>query len=271
MRYPVAISFTVLFAAACADKADSKGRAPAAGVQVPASAPAAASAATAASVAPGGTLTGTLREQIPVGPYVYVRLETANGDEWAAVNEGRLTMGEPVTVYNVMKMEQFNSPTLGRTFARIYFGMLTPPSGNAGAGPAGAPGASPRTPGAGAVTTVGTPDAIDARVGRIARATGTNAHTISELWAQKSALVGKTITVRGVVVKFNGGVMGKNWIHLQDGSGKVADGTIDLTATSQSTVAVGDTVTVTGTVRTNKDFGAGYTYALVVEEAKVVR
>jgi hypothetical protein len=271
MRYPVAVTLTVLFTAACADKADSKERAPAAGAQTRASAPAAASAATVVSVAPGGTLTGTLREQIPVGPYVYVRLETANGDEWAAVNEGRLVMGEPLTVYNVMKMEQFNSPTLGRTFARIYFGMLAPPSGDASAGPAGATGASPRTPGAGAVTTAGAPDAIDAHVGRIARATGTNAFTISELWMQKSSLVGKTITVRGVVVKYNSGVMGKNWIHLQDGSGKASDGTIDLTATSQSTVAVGDTVTVTGTVRTNKDFGAGYTYALVVEEANVVR
>lgn len=269
MRYPIAMTLTVLFTAACADKADPKGSAPAAGAQGPASAPAPAAVAAAPSVAPGGTLTGTLREQIPVGPYVYVRLETANGDEWAAVNEGRLTMGAPVTVYNVMKMEQFNSPTLGRTFARIYFGMLTPPSGDAGAAPSQA--ATPRTPGAGAVTTAGTPEAIDAHVGHIARATGANAHTISELWAQKSALVGKTVTVRGVVVKFNGGVMGKNWIHLQDGSGKAADGTIDLTATSQSTVAVGDTVTVTGTVRTNKDFGAGYTYALVVEEAKVVR
>lgn len=226
---------------------------------------AAAAPAGAASVAPGSTITGTLREQIPVGPYVYVRLETANGELWAAVNNEPLTVGAQVTVYNVMLMENFQSPTLSRTFARIYFGALEPP----GSAPQAQAAPSPNgTPGG---DQVGTPAAVDAKVGAIARASGANAHTIGEVHAQKRSLAGSAIVVRGVVVKFNEGVMGKNWIHIQDGSGSAATGTHDLTATSLDRARVGDTITITGTLRLDKDFGAGYVYPLVLEESKVAR
>jgi hypothetical protein len=71
------------------------------------------------------------------------------------------------------------------------------------------------------------------------------------------------------VVKYNAAILGKNWFHLQDGSGKTADGTNDLTITTEAAVAVGDIVTVTGTVAIDRDFGAGYTYALMLEDATV--
>jgi RecJ-like exonuclease len=89
------------------------------------------------------------------------------------------------------------------------------------------------------------------------------------VWANRAKLVGKTVTVRGTVVKFNGGIMDRNWFHLQDGSGKAADGTNDLTVTTDAVVKVGDVVTVTGTVATEKDFGSGYSYALMLEKAKI--
>ena len=227
--------------------------------------------ARAAAVVAGGTLAGTVREQIAVGPYVYLRLETTAGDEWAAVNEAPVQTGDRVTVYNVMRMEQFASQTLKRTFARIYFGSLDPNAGagSAGAGATGASGMSSNAdPMAGSP---GTPAAVNARVGPVARAAGPNGRTIGELHARASTLAGTTVAVRGVVVKYNASVMGKNWIHLQDGSGNASAGTHDVTATSLETAAVGDTVTVTGTVRTNKDFGAGYVYPLVLEDAKVAR
>lgn len=265
MRRAVGLGLTVLFTVGCTDD-----KSPAQSSRA-----AAAQAGRAARLAPGSSLSGTVREQIPVGPYVYLRLETANGEEWAAVNEAPVQVGEPVTVYNVMMMEQFASETLKRTFARIYFGSTNP---NAGAGTSGqAPsagaamgGAAMPAPGASGASP-GTPAAATANVGTIARAAGANARTIGELFAQQATLSGKPVSVRGVVVKYNPGVMGKNWIHLQDGSGDAARSTHDLTVTSNETAALGDTVTVTGTVRTNKDFGAGYVYPLVVEEAKVVR
>jgi hypothetical protein len=89
------------------------------------------------------------------------------------------------------------------------------------------------------------------------------------IWANLKALDGKTVTVRGKVVKFNAGILGRNWLHIQDGSGKPADGTHDLTVTTDGVAQVGDIVTVTGKVGLNKDFGAGYVYRVIVEGASV--
>jgi hypothetical protein len=273
MRRTVAVGLVVLFTVGCAEgKGDPQASgAPAAGVPA---------AAAGSAITPGSSLTGTVREQIPVGPYIYLRLETSTGELWAAVAAAPVTNGAEVTVHNVMRMEQFASPSLNRTFETIYFGSLEPvPSGGAGASAATSSAAATAMPpghpvlpaATSAPAASGTPPAEDARVGRIARATGADARAIGELWAQKAQLVGKTVSVRGVVVKVNAGVMGKNWLHLQDGSGSASAGTHDLAVTSFEDAAIGDTVTVRGTVRTNRDVGAGYVYALLVEEAKVVR
>ena len=69
-------------------------------------------------------------------------------------------------------------------------------------------------------------------------------------------------------MKFNGGILGKNWLHVRDGSG--AEGTNDLTVTTDAVVKVGDLVLVTGILASDRDFGGGYKYALIVENAQVV-
>ena len=94
--------------------------------------------------------------------------------------------------------------------------------------------------------------------------------TIASVWANRKALAGKTVTVRGKVVKFNGGILDRNWIHVQDGTGMAADGTHDILVTSDATAKVGDIVTATGTVAIDKDFTAGYVYAVMIEGATVV-
>jgi len=89
--------------------------------------------------------------------------------------------------------------------------------------------------------------------------------TIEGLFAKKAELVGQPVTVRGKVVKATAGVMGTNWYHLQDGTGTT--GSNDLTVTSDATAKVGDVVVISGTVATDKDFGMGYKYDVIVEEA----
>jgi hypothetical protein len=92
--------------------------------------------------------------------------------------------------------------------------------------------------------------------------------TIAEVFAGKDQLVGKPVTLRGKVVKSNAGIMGKNWIHVRDGSG--AEGTNDLAVTTVTAdPKVGDTVLVTGPVGRNKDFGMGYQYDVILEDANV--
>ncbi|MHB8835494.1 MAG: hypothetical protein ACYC9Y_07285 [Candidatus Methylomirabilia bacterium] len=91
--------------------------------------------------------------------------------------------------------------------------------------------------------------------------------TVAEIYAGKDSLAGTVVNVRGKVVKFSSQIMGKNWAHVQDGTGSA--GTNDLTVTTQDAAKVGDTVLVSGTITLNKDFGAGYFYALIIEEAKL--
>ena len=100
----------------------------------------------------------------------------------------------------------------------------------------------------------------------IAKAEG--GKTVAEVFAEKDALAGKPVTFRGKVVKTNPDIMGKNWLHVRDGSGE--EGTNDLTITTAGTLPnVGDTVVVTGNVTLNKDFGMGYAYDVLVEDAQV--
>jgi DNA/RNA endonuclease YhcR with UshA esterase domain len=89
--------------------------------------------------------------------------------------------------------------------------------------------------------------------------------TVADVYARRADLAGQTVKVRGKVVKATAGVMGANWYHIQDGTG--APGANDLTVTTAGTAKVGDVVVIAGTVATDKDFGMGYTYEVIVEKA----
>lgn len=91
--------------------------------------------------------------------------------------------------------------------------------------------------------------------------------TVETLHQEMSALSGKQIQVKGKVVKVNNGIMNRNFLHIQDGTGN--DGSNDLIVTSQQTANIGDEVMVTGTVVTDTDFGFGYAYPLLVEKATI--
>ncbi len=95
--------------------------------------------------------------------------------------------------------------------------------------------------------------------------------SVGDLYKEKSALNGKQVALQGKVVKVNNGIMQRNFIHIQDGSGDAADGSNDLIVTTQDTVVVGDQVSVNGTVVLDQDFGFGYKYPLLVEQAKVTK
>lgn len=91
--------------------------------------------------------------------------------------------------------------------------------------------------------------------------------TVQEVYQEKAKLKGKRVTLRGKVVKYNEAIMGKNWLHLRDGTGK--EPANDLTVTTQSKAKVGDTVLVEGIVTLDKDLGSGYQYDVIIEDAKV--
>ena len=208
------------------------------------------------------TVTGPVRETMDAASYTYVRVSTDRGDVWAAGPQFAVKVGERVVVPLEMPMQNFHSQSLKRDFPVIYFVSTIRREGETaatGAGAALSPMASHGTSAAAAPETIAPMPAP---------AGGT---TIADLWASRKALAGKPVTVHGKVVKFNGGILGKNWIHLQDGTGKTADSTNDITVTTGEDVVVkvGDTIAITGTVVLDKDFGAGYAYGTLIENGRL--
>lgn len=206
----------------------------------------AADRSTAPAPAPT-VVTGEILEVQEVESYTYLRLKTRDDETWAAVSRAPVKQGATVTIENVMVMNNFESKALKKTFQTIVFGTL------AGANPQGGMAKAA--------------DASSAPDDKVAKASGPNAKTVAEIITQAANLKDKTVLVRGKVVKYNAGIMGKNWVHLRDGSGSAAAKTNDVLITSMNAVKVGDVVTAKGIVRTDKDFGSGYVYKVIVEEA----
>jgi expansin (peptidoglycan-binding protein) len=93
--------------------------------------------------------------------------------------------------------------------------------------------------------------------------------TVAAINKDKATLGGKSVSFQGKVVKVNNGIMGRNFVHVQDGTGDATAGTNNLIATSKQTAAVGDQIKVSGNVVLNRDFGMGYNYPLLIEEASI--
>ncbi len=225
-----------------------------------------------APAAAANTVKGKVLEKLDAAPYSYLKLATASGESWAAVPQSATKVGEEVTVTVSAPMPNFESKTLNRKFELVLFGTL------AGAEPPPAPAAAPGAPPAGeqpspaamaAQHQAAAAGPTDVKIAKIAKAAGPDGKTVEELFTQKTGLKDKPVTVKGQVVKFSPGIMGRNWIHLRDGSGKAERNTHDVTITTQDDAKVGDVVTVKGTVKLDKDFGAGYAYPVIIEDAKV--
>jgi hypothetical protein len=93
------------------------------------------------------------------------------------------------------------------------------------------------------------------------------AKTVEAVNKEKAALAGKDVSVTGRVVKVNNGIMGRNFVHVQDGTGDQA--TNNLIFTSKQTANVGQQVVAKGKVVLNRDFGMGYSYPLLIEDSSI--
>ena len=254
----------------------------------PASAPAAAASAAAAGAARTDGPRGTVVETMDAARYTYVLIDTGAQKVWAAAPQFKVAKGDKVWASSGMPMKNFKSETLNRTFDSVFFAEAigpdtgTPPTATAsphGAMPPGAmpPGAVPPGAMAGGMGDMpgsmpaGHPDVSKlAAAGAIDLANikkADNGKTVAEIYAAKAALSGKPVALRAKVVKINAQIMGRNWLHVRDGSG--SDGSNDLTVTTDGMAKVGDTVLVQGTLVTDKDFGSGYKYDVLVEGATV--
>ncbi|MCK5540542.1 MAG: DNA-binding protein [Deltaproteobacteria bacterium] len=230
-----------------------------------------------------GSLAGKVLETMDSGGYTYALLATEDGDKWVAAPKTVVKVGQTAAFAPGMVMRDFKSETLGRTFAELVFS-----SGLAGAGSGKsmmAAGSCPNTKetnaedgsphggagmggdGMGSMKSSGrvTVPPVDLA---IEKADAENAFTVVEIYQQGTALNQKKVAVRGKVVKVSANIMGKNWIHLQDGSGKPEAGTHDLVLTSLQKPTVGEILVAEGILAADKDFGAGYRYEVIIEETE---
>jgi hypothetical protein len=186
-------------------------------------------------------------ETMNSGGYTYAQVDEDGTTSWIAVPQTQLATGDSVTYQPQMRMPNFHSKTLDRTFDEVLFATIVNP---------GAEAAAPAAP----------------AVQPAPRATPSEAgiQTIEELYARKDELKGQTVKVRGTVVKVSPNIMDKNWVHVQDGTG--SEGSNDIIFTSATAdVAVGETVTAQGTLETDADFGYGYSYSVIVQDSSFTK
>jgi hypothetical protein len=225
----------------------------AAGNQPPVAIPAAGQA---------GSFSGKVTETMNAASYTYIQVDTGTKKVWAAAPEFKVKVGDTVAVAGGMPMQQYHSKTLNRDFDLVYFTGDVTVNGarpNASDSTANLPPNHPPLPGA---ATAAAPMDFSG----IKKAPG--GKSVQEIITDKAKLNGKEVKLRGKVVKYNPNILGKNWLHVRDGTGSA--GSNDLLVTTTTSTKVGDTVLVTGKVATDKDFGANYKYAVMVEDAKVV-
>lgn len=206
-----------------------------------------------ATPVPAGMFRGTVAETMNTGGYTYVFLENEQEKIWIAGPETAVQVGDIVQATEGMPMSNFTSNTLNRTFDVVYFSgslqNLTSPAPATARAPAPAKA---------------DPVVADIEVDELEP--GQN---IAYVYANRDALAGQVISLRGKVVKVNENILGMNFIHIQDGSGDAADRNNDLTITSKASTDVGETIVVTGTVILDKDFGAGYSFPILLEDAAI--
>jgi len=232
-----------------------------AGCSKPADEPVAENPALAMPIPPG-MVRGTVLETMDSGGYTYAFLDTPQDQRWVAALQTPVAVGDVVQTDAGMIMTDFRSNTLDRTFELVYFvsglqnlsGGAQPAAQAAGEMPPGHPDISG---GGAAAATAASLEAYE------------EGKDIAYVYANKDELAGSPITLRGKVVKYNPGILGWNFLHIQDGSGDAAAGNNDLIVTTKAATAVGDTVVLTGNLVLDKDFGAGYSYPVLLEDASI--
>lgn len=209
-----------------------------------------------------GMHSGVVLTTIHSGGYIYLEVEEDGDKFWVAAPNADIKVGAQVNFADETWMQDFTSKTLNRTFDKILFvSNLT--SSNSGVS------SSPQQPSNenNAPGSYGIPKSKTAEPpisGSIAKAEG--GYTVEELFSRKEELKGKVVKVRGKVVKVSRFIMGKNWVHIKDGTGM--KDTSDITFTSETeTAEVGSIVTAEGTLAVEKNFGGGYLYSVIVENA----
>jgi len=223
---------------------------------------------------------GKVVQKLDASSYTYIRLDDGAGNEtWAAVPKTQLEIGEQIALKGGTVMRNFNSKTLNRTFDSIIFATgVIRAAGDKNAqmqaatmagsdvirSGMAAHGQTPQTRGS-------SPATVSFTKLKVEKSTAQNGYTVGELFAKGASLNKQKVTVKGQVVKVNPDIMGRNWLHIQDGTGDPAKNTHDLVVTSADIAEKGAIISIEGILAADKDFGSGYRYDVIVEDAVLMK
>ncbi|MEJ2196200.1 MAG: hypothetical protein P8X73_15255 [Ignavibacteriaceae bacterium] len=192
---------------------------------------------------------GYVIEKIDAANYTYLNINENGNEYWIAVPQMQIEKGEQVFFSKYMKMIDFKSESLDKTFESILFvddAMKLTENKNI----------------ENAHSNVRSLDKQDINVDPLP-----DGKSIGEIYSEKESSKNSTGKVKGKVVKYNAGIMNRNWIHIQDGTGD--ENGYDLLVTSNDAASVGDVIIAEGIISLDKDFGAGYFYTVVLENSKI--
>jgi hypothetical protein len=196
-----------------------------------------------------------VEEVLPTSKYTYLNVSENGEKTWIAIPKKDVKVGGTYYYRGGLKKTNFKSVEYDRVFETLY--LVSDVSEDPGMG--GATGSSPHA-GMSEEPQLEQTTKLEPPTGGI---------SIAELLKNRQKYDGQTVRVKGRCVKLNNMIMSRNWIHLQDGSTK--DQGIDLTVTTTENVPLGSIVAFEGKIALNKDFGAGYKYEIIMEEAHLLQ
>lgn len=194
-----------------------------------------------------------VKEVLQTGTYTYLFVNENKKDYWIAVSKVDVKVDDHLYYQDALEMKDFKSEELDRTFDRIFF------VDNVG-GVELQNASMPNDTLHNKIKEQDKKPIINVDI-------APNGIRIAELMKNRDNYANKKVTIRGQVVKINAGIMDRNWVHLKDGTSHSEKS--DLTFTTLEEVKVGDVVIFEGTVALEKEYGAGYVYPLIVEDAKL--
>jgi len=226
-------------------------------------------------------VSGKVVQTLDASRYTYIRLDDGAGNEtWAAVPQTQLEIGEQIELKGGIVMRNFNSKTLNRTFDSVTFatGVIRAAGDKSVQTQAatmadsdvvrsGMPAHGLTSPSSGGSN----PATVAFTDLKVEKSTARNGYTVGELFEKAASLNKQKVTVKGKVVKVNPDIMGRNWLHIQDGTGDPAKSTHDLAVTSADIAEIGAIISIEGILAADKDFGSGYRYDVIVEDAVLMK
>lgn len=191
-------------------------------------------------------------ETMTTDRYVYVRVQQGEEEYWVATAKKEIEVGKTYFFKKGLLQTNFKSKEFNRPFDTLYLVSNMVLANHGG-------------------SVINNGDELDSSpepqisIGEKIQVEGSIA--IAEIVENREKYKNKKVQISGKCTKGNYNIMGRNWIHLKDGS----KDDFDLIITTEDHVEVGQTVTMSGTVHLGVDFGAGYAYDIIIEEGKILK